>query len=721
MGVSGGPTTFSLTPDEPLVNGDECSFLVTGTAVTDDDLNDPPDTMAADFTSSFTVADVCTAMVTAVPAIQGSGATSPLAGQTVTTRGVVVGDYEGPSPTLRGFYIQDPEGDGDPETSDAIFVFNGNSDSVDLGDLVAVTGSVAEFQDQTQISASSVVECGTGVSVAPTEVTLPVATADYLERYEGMLVTFPQMLFVTEHFQLGRFGQVVVSSGGRLQQPTNVFAPGDGANALQARNNLNRLIIDDDLQSQNPDPIVFARGGQPLSASNTLRGGDTITGATGVLTYTWAGNAASGNAFRLRPIGALGGAFQFEASNHRPEAPTEVGGDVTVASLNLLNYFNSFTGCTQGVVGATTDCRGASNAEEFERQWRKTVAAIRQIDADVIGVNEIENDGYGPDSAIAHLVDRLNQETGSGTYAFIDADAGTGESNALGSDAIKVGMIYRPGIVTPIGDTAALNTTSFVTGGDNAERNRPALAQAFEVNETGGAFVATANHLKSKGSACDAPDAGDGQGNCNEVRANAALELAEWLASDPTGTSEKDILIMGDLNSYAKEDPIAALESEGYVNLIEHFLGEGAYSYVFDGQWGYLDHALASADLMKDQVTGVAEYHINADEPSVLDYSTDFKSAGQIESLYEPDEFRVSDHDPVIVGLRPNSPAQIEATFGEGYLQCGTDNATLTVDITDRDEQTPTRSPSTGATAVDRPRWSEPTRRRSRSPTRTTR
>ena len=271
LGVSGGPTTFSLTPDEPLVNGDECSFLLTGTAVTDDDLNDPPDTMAADFTSSFTVADVCTAMVTAVPAIQGSGATSPLAGQTVTTRGVVVGDYEGPSPTLRGFYIQDPEGDGDPETSDAIFVFNGNSDSVDLGDLVAVTGSVAEFQDQTQISASSVVECGTGVSVAPTEVTLPVATADYLERYEGMLVTFPQMLFVTEHFQLGRFGQVVVSSGGRLQQPTNVFAPGDGANALQARNNLNRLIIDDDLQSQNPDPIVFARGGQPLSASNTLR------------------------------------------------------------------------------------------------------------------------------------------------------------------------------------------------------------------------------------------------------------------------------------------------------------------------------------------------------------------------------------------------------------------------------------------------------------------
>ncbi len=159
-----------------------------------------------------------------------------------------------------------------------------------------------------------------------------------------------------------------------------------------------------------------------------------------------------------------------------------------------------------------------------------------------------------------------------------------------------------------------------------------------------------ANHLKSKGSACDAPDAGDGQGNCNVVRTNAAAALLAWLATDPTGTGDTDVLILGDLNSYAREDPLAALQAGGYTDLIRKYGGETAYGYVFDGQWGHLDHALASASLVR-QVRGAGDYHINADEPSVLDYNLDFKSAGQQASLYAADAFRMSDHDPVLVGL----------------------------------------------------------------------
>jgi hypothetical protein len=267
----------------------------------------------------------------------------------------------------------------------------------------------------------------------------------------------------------------------------------------------------------------------------------------------------------------------------------------------------------------------------------------------VIAFSEMENDGYGPDSAIRFLVDKLNEATAAGTYAFIDADAGTGQINALGTDAIKVGLLYKPARVTPAGKTAALNTAAFVNGGDSAVRNRPALAQAFE--QAGGErFIVAANHLKSKGSACDAPDAGDGQGNCNVVRTNAAAALVEWLGTNPTGTGETDILIMGDLNSYAREDPIRAIEAAGYTNLLRKYGGEAAYSYAFDGQWGYLDHALASASLVR-QAKGAGEYHINADEPSVLDYNLDFKSVGQQASLYAADEFRMADHDPVLVGL----------------------------------------------------------------------
>jgi predicted extracellular nuclease len=176
------------------------------------------------------------------------------------------------------------------------------------------------------------------------------------------------------------------------------------------------------------------------------------------------------------------------------------------------------------------------------------------------------------------------------------------------------------------------------------------LAQAFEENGTGERFVVSVNHLKSKGSACAAPDTGDGQGNCAAVRTQAANLLAQWLATDPTGSGDPDTLIVGDLNSYAKEDPIIAIGNAGYTNPIESFNGPDAYSYAFNGQWGYLDYALASASLVP-QVAAVADWHINADEPTVLDYNTDFKTPDQHQGLYAPDEFRISDHDPVLVDL----------------------------------------------------------------------
>ena len=607
---------------------------------------------------TVTPLDPCEAADVTIGSVQGSGPAVTTT-STVTVQGVVVGDYEGASPNLRGFYVQDA-GDGDAATSDAIFVFEGdNGNRVSVGDVVQVTGAASENQGQSQLSATSgVVSCGQTSTVTPTPVTLPWASADAPEAFEGMLVVLDQTAYVTEHFQLGRFGQVVISSGDRLRQPTNVVAPGAAALALQAQNNLNRLIVDDATQVQNPDPIVFGRGGLPLSASNTLRGGDTIQGLRGVLTYTWAGNSASPNNYRLRPLGSLGGASpDFQPANPRPTSLPSVGGRLVAAGMNQLNYFNTFGlgACTFGVGGAPADCRGADSAAEFDRQWPKTVAAVLKMNPAILGVNEVENDGYGPTSALAHLVDQLNAATAPGTYAYIDVDTATGSVNALGTDAIKVGMVYQPGKVTPVGTTAALNTVAFVNGGDGAARNRASLAQAFEEVGTGARVIVNVNHFKSKGSACDAPDAGDGQGNCNVVRTNAAQRLVEWLATDPTGTGDPDVLLLGDYNSYAMEDPIALLEGSGFTHLIKTRLGPAAYSYVFDGQWGYLDHALASASL-DGQVSGVGDYHINSDEPSVLDYNTNFKTAGQVTSLYAPDEFRVSDHDPVVVGLELNAP-----------------------------------------------------------------
>lgn len=633
--------------------------------------------------------EACSQAATPIASVQGNGATTPLSTTTVTVQGVVIGDFEGATPGQRGFYIQSLVPDGDPATSEGIFVFNSaNTDMVSLGQVVRVTGVAGENQGQTQISINTttnpgaLVQCGTG-SVAPTDVLLPFSSADFAERYEGMLVRLPQTLTVTEHFQLGRFGQVVVSVNGRLAQPTNVAAPGAAALALEAANALGRIIIDDASQAQNPDPIVFGRNGQPLSAANTLRGGDTVAGVVGVMGWTWAGNSASGNAWRLRPLGALGGAVPaFAASNPRPTAAPLPTAALRVAGFNVLNFFNNVSGCTGGVGGAAMDCRGAGSDAgslanqaaqfpvEYPRQLGKTVAALAKLDAAVAGLLEIENDGYGPGSAQQALVDALNTATSPGRYALIDADARTGQVNAMGSDAIKVAYIYQPQRVRPVGRTAALNSEAFVNGGDSGPRNRPALAQAWEQAD-GTRFVTVINHLKSKGSACDAPDALDGQGNCNAVRVNAANGLRAWLATDPTGTAEPDVLVLGDLNAYAKEDPVTVFTGNGWRDLIAAYGGAAAYGYAFNGQWGYLDHALASPSL-QSQVAGAEHWHINADEPSVLDYNVNFKTAGQVANLYAGDEFRTSDHDPAVVALALRAPVRRQGTAGADVI-VGTD------------------------------------------------
>jgi predicted extracellular nuclease len=593
--------------------------------------------------------------VTPIGQLQGDTDVSPCSGRVVTVEGVVVGDYEGPAPALRGFYVQsrDSEHDANALTSEGVFVFNANNDAVALGDVVSVTGSVVEFQGQTQVSASSVTVLASDAVVTPATIALPWASATAPEAFEGMLATLPQQVTVTEHFLLGRFGEVTVSSGGRLAQPTTVAEPGAAAAAIAAANSLNRLKVDDALQNQNADPIVLGRGGRPSTAANPLRGGDTITGLTGVLTYTWAGNAASPNAYRLRPIGDLsdsgsvpgGGSPAFEASNLRSAAAPDVGGSVQVAGFNVLNYFLTLDVGTQancGPDGFKVECRGAETATEFTRQRDKLLSALQRLDAEVIGLIELEN-STGVDPA-ADIVAGLNQRAGADVWAAID-------TGVIGTDVIKVGLIYRSDRVTPLGEFAVIDSSVDPRFDDT--RNRPSLAQSF-VDADGEVFTVVNNHLKSKGcgEATGADlDQLDGQSCYNPTRVSAAEALVDWIATQPTGVADDDVLVIGDLNSYAKEDPIDVFIGAGFSDLGAEFGGVSSYSFAFDGQWGSLDYALASPS-MREQVTGAAKDHINADEPAVLDYNTNFKSAAQQVSLYATDEFRTSDHDPVLVGLQ---------------------------------------------------------------------
>ena len=538
-----------------------------------------------------------------------------------------------------GFYVQeeDSKADTDPATSEGIFVLSASP--VSAGDKVRVTGEVFEFAPSgseaslTELThVSRVLGCGGGNTVTPATVNLPVNSLSDWERYEGMLVHIPQDLTVTDTFTLGRFGEVGLSANGRLRNPTHVTTPGAAANALQELNDRRRILLDDANGQQNRDPILYPLPGG-LSAANTLRAGYTLHGLTGVLEQRF-------GQYRLQPVGTI----SFDAStNPRPPAPAARGGNLRIASLNVLNYFTTLdTGAKICGPSGNLDCRGANTAAELTRQRDKIISAILAIDPDVAGLMEVENNAT---TAIQSVVDGLNTRAGAGTYAFID-------TGTIGQDAIKVALIYKPARVTPVGPHQLL--TASVNPRFNDSKNRPSLAQTFAHTATGARFTLVVNHLKSKGSDCNDvndPDTGDGQGNCNRTRQSAAQALTDWLATDPTGSGNPDVLIIGDLNSYAKEDPITTITGAGYVNLIERFLGDDAYSFVFQGQAGYLDYALASPSLTA-QVIGVTEWHINADEPTVLDYNLEFKSAGQANSLYSPSPYRASDHDPVIIDLR---------------------------------------------------------------------
>jgi len=567
----------------------------------------------------------CGDPATFVHAVQGTGANSPLEGADVVVEGAVVGDFQGEA-RLGGFFLQeeDTDVDDDPLSSEGIFVYNKGNVGVQTGQ--RVRGRVDEFFGLTELTPAALLGCGQAPEVTPTPVTLPLRATTDLERYEGMLVTFPQALSVTDLSALGKFGTVLLSQGGRLLQPTSVAPPGALARALQQANALSQVLVDDGSLGTFPDPIVFPA--PQLTASNTLRNGDTTRDLSGVLGFGF-------GHYRLYPTVAPA----FEHTNPRPLEPLGVGGTLRVAGFNVKNYFNG-----NGKGKGFPTSRGADSTLEFQRQRAKVVQALLALDADVIGLVELENDGYSPRSAIQDVLNGLNAAAAPRAYAFVKP------ASKLGHDKITVGLLYRTDTVLPFGPAASTAVAPL------GSRRAP-LAQTFEQITTGERFTVVVNHFKSKGcrgtTGLDA-DQSDGQGCYNAERTQAAKQLTQWLAGDPTHGRDPDFLILGDLNAYAQEDPIRAIKEAGYTNLVETFVGGGAYSFNFNGLSGYLDHALASASLSA-QVAGATEWHINADEPNVLDYNTEHKSVDQRALLYDSGPFRSSDHDPLLVGLTLNT------------------------------------------------------------------
>ena len=614
--------------------------------------------------------------------VQGAGAASPLVGQTVRVEGVVTADYQAAG-QVGGFYLQDPTGDGDPATSDGVLVFD-NADPVQPGDHVRLTARVVEFERSANAGQGTVTElaspfadvtvCGTG-TVAPVTVDLPFApsTTPGLrpeEPYEGMRVALPDARTVTEVFTLGRFGEVVLTSGEPLFAPTNGNVPGTPED-IAAANDLDRILLDDARSGSNLYPGAYDVGDDPTVLP---RVGDQVAPAevvAGVLTFDF-------GLYRVQPEGDY---VDFVAGSiPRPAAPDAVGGEVTVASFNVLNYFTTLDDASWA--GEDDRPRGATSAEELSRQEAKIVAGIVGLDADVVGLVEVENNGpstdprIGPD-ALQSLVDAVNAAlpAGSAPYTAIDDPDLTAPNflgGTFGTDAIKVALIYRPSVVAPVGGPVsdpALIDPADPAHPDASLFDRPPLAQTFtRADGAGEPFSVVLNHLKSKGSLsanCD-PAGGGLQGNCNDLRVRQAEGVLDLVA----GAGLENALVMGDLNAYTLEDPIGVFEDAGFTSPVDTFLPiEDRYSYVFEGERGELDHALADPDLAP-LVTGADIWHVNSPEAPARDY-TRFNNP----ALYVPDAFRSSDHDPLLVGLDLTPPPPVPTCRGLTATIVGTDAA----------------------------------------------
>lgn len=572
--------------------------------------------------------------------VQGTTDVSPLSGQTVTVEGVVTADHR--TGGYKGIVIQTQGSGGDadatPGASDGIFVYlNALAPTLAIGDLVSVTGSVSEYFGQTQINPSSlagvsVVQAGAGV---PALTPLPdtVVGADR-EQYENMYVSPAGSYRLASSHQLYNFGTLWLNAGDELNvKSTEVVRPGDEAAAIAAANRANRILLDDAWS------IQVTNSGHPndqpyFTKDQVVRNGDTVDFSDSgyVLQYGF-------DDWRLQPIVPIDSASSaeqkagFTTTNPRTESAPEVGGDVQVASFNVFNYFTTLK-------SENSDARGAANAEQFAIQKSKIVAAINGLDAEIVSLMEIENSiklGGSLDEALADLVDGLNEALGADEWDYVRTPDEL--NDATTTDFITSAIIYKKDAVETVGDSLTVTDES-VWG--NA---REPIAQAFDVD--GRVVTVVANHFKSK----SAPEGGgaepaDGQGFFNADRVKQANSLKDFTAEIEETTGSSDILLIGDFNAYAKEDPIDVFTSAGWSDVAREKAPE-QHTYTFDGELGSLDHVLASPSLA-ESITGAGVWSINSPEWSDRGYAFGATEAGT--------PFRSSDHDPIIVGVSSEIP-----------------------------------------------------------------
>ena len=536
---------------------------------------------------------LCTAPGHSISAIQGTGERSALTGHTTSVRGIVTRLEAG-----RGLWLQEAGREPPGAASRALFIADDDLAKVaQPGSEMLLHGRVAELGDSPDtltalVGLSAHEVCGTAAELPLTSVTLPMV-AEQREAVEGMRAEFSQRLTVSDVYYLYN-GGLTLSSGGVLRVPTEIAEPGAAARQIAAQNEARSI------RSELGNP---SQGGR----DRTVPVGSTLAGATGLF-----GHQRGEQRFLLDPPVA------FETPSVADLA-APAAGQLRIVSLNLLNYFNG-----DGQGGGFPTARGAKTPREFQEQKRRIGAALAKMQPQLLAVQELENDGFGPDSAARSLLGVLNESVGD-DWAVIEVAEG------IGRDLITVGLFYRARLIEPVGKARVLEGPEF------RRLNRVPLAQRFRHRDSGREFLLAVNHLKSKGGCPNGgenADQRDGQACWNAARGNAVRALLPWLQQLARDMGTENLLIVGDMNSWRREDPVDIFRQAGYQDLAEELSGRPQHSFRYWGQLGTLDYAFASAALAVHAIAA-QNWPANTVWPRRMTPPKPW--------------LRVSDHDPVIV------------------------------------------------------------------------
>lgn len=640
LGVTDGEADSFFAFGAPVI-GPDGSFLPAGArrAVDGVDTDTAADWMFADFflsdnTPTAGTGDFGGEIVSAsIPEIQGAGHSSPFAGQEVTTEGVVT------AADSNGFYLQDMEGDGNPATSDALFVFTGSAPAVAVADAVTVTGFVSEFTpggpstgnlSATQIAGNPAVSVttsgvalpapvviGSGGRLPPSENIDDDAFAsfdpstdgiDFFESLEGMRVIAKDLVAIAG---TNRFGEIFAVSN-----------RGANATGLSLRGTLN--ISPDDF---NPERIQIDEDSGIFDfAFPKVAVGDALGDVTGVVGYSF------GN-FEIYPIADF--STSIVPAGLSPEVSKLVpgAGSLLIASYNVLN------------LDPNDDDRDTDLADgRFDAIAAQVVQALNT--PDIIGLQEIQdnsgsvNDGIvSANQTLQTLVDAI-EDAGGPTYAAIDNTfIGDNTSGGQPGANIRTAFLYNPARVSLVAGSVQ-TIGSQETGGAFFGARLPLVAD-FVFN--GQKITAVVNHFSSKGGS--APILGVEQpfeARQEEVSVNGSLDerqmqsaavqtfVGDLLAADVNAK----IVVLGDFNEFEFVSPLLELEDAGLTNLTWGLDENERYTFIFQGNSQSLDHILVSDSLASTALFDIL--HLNVEFPET--------------------QTRASDHEPLLVSLEVALP-----------------------------------------------------------------